>query len=125
MISLLTGWLTGKALPYLVAAAIALAAACLFWAGVAKIDGMVDKARIEAIAARDAYWKAEIATVNAKIEAASAAAARAAMQRDAELADAAKTIADQQALLETTNATLPGGGDCGIGRDRVRLLSHQ
>lgn len=119
------GWITGKALPYLVAAAITLTAAALFWAGVAKINSMVETARKEAVDARDDHWKAEIATVNAKIEAASAAAARAAMQRDAELADANRTIADQQTQLEAANAALPGSGDCGLGRDRVRLLNRQ
>lgn len=115
-------WMTGKALPYLIAAAVALAAAALFALGVAKLDGMIDTAREEAKTARDAYWQGQISEANAKVSAAAASLARMAMQKDAELAEADRKLKDQQAETEAQNAALPGADDCGLSRDRVRLL---
>jgi hypothetical protein len=115
-------WMTGKALPYLIAAAVALAAASLFTLGVAKLGSMIDTAREEAKTARDAYWKGQIAETNAKVSAAAASLARMAMQKDAELAEADRKLRDQQAETEAQNAALPGADDCGLSRDRVRLL---
>lgn len=115
-------WMTGKALPYLIAAAVALAAAALFALGVAKLGGMIDTAREEAKSARDAYWQGQIAEANAKVSAAAASLARMAMQKDAELAEADRKLKDQQAETEAQNAALPGADDCGLSRDRVRLL---
>lgn len=116
-------WMTGKALPYLIAAAVAFAAAALFALGVAKLDGMIDKARQEAIAARDAHWQGQITEANAKVATAAASLARLAMQRDAELAEADRKLKDQQDEMEARNAALPGADDCGLSRDRVRLLN--
>jgi hypothetical protein len=115
-------WMTGKALPYLIAAAVALAAAALFALGVAKLNGMIETAREEAKTARDAYWQGQISEANAKVATAALSLARLSMQKDAELAEADRKLKDQQAELEAQNAALPGADDCGISRDRVRLL---
>ena len=117
-------WASGKALPYLIAAAVALAAAALFGLGIAKLDSMLETARDEAKAGRDAYWQGQIAEANAKVSAAAASLARMAMQKDAELADADRKLRDQQAETEAQNAVLPGADDCGLSRDRVRLLNR-
>jgi hypothetical protein len=116
-------WMTGKALPYLIAAAVALAAAALFTLGIAKLDSMVDKAQDEAKVARDAYWQGQIAEANAKVATAAASLARLSMQKDAELAEADRKLRDTQAEMEAKNAALPGASDCGLSRDRVRLLN--
>lgn len=117
-------WLTGKAGPYLIAAVVALAAAALIALSIARLDGMIDKARQEAVAARDAHWQTEIAKANAKVSSAAASLARLAIQKDAELAEADRKLRDTQADMEAQNAALPGAGDCGLSRDRVRLLNR-
>lgn len=115
-------WMTGKALPNIVAAAVALAAAALFALGIAKLDSMIETARDEAKTARDAYWQGQISAANAKVSEAAASLARMAMQKDAELAEADRQLKNQQAETEAQNAALPGANDCGLSRDRVRLL---
>lgn len=115
----------GKALPYLVASAVALAAVALLGLAISRLDGMLDKARQEAAAARDAHWQAEIAKANARMSSAEASLARLAMQRDAELAEAERKFKDQQDEMEAQNAALPGGDGCGLSRDRVRLLNQR
>jgi len=118
-------WMTGKALPYLIAAAVMLAAAALFAIGMGRINAMVETARAEAIAARDAHWMAQISEANAKVDKAAASLARLAMQKDAELAAAERSMREQQTTLEAENAALPGADDCGLSHDRVRLLNRR
>ncbi|PIO98598.1 Exonuclease SbcC [uncultured Pleomorphomonas sp.] len=118
-------WLAAKVSPLVIAAALALGAAALIYLGIARIDGMVDTARQEAIAARDAHWSAQIAEANAKVSAAAASLARLAMQKDAELAEADRKLQDKQTEMEASNAALPGGDGGGISRDRVRLLNQR
>lgn len=104
---------------------VALVLACAgisFWRGMAAIESMVETARTEAFAARDAHWKLEIEKSNAAVEKTIAENAIAA----AEASSAAEqTISGLRAALtelETKNASLPDGGRCGLDAGRVRLL---
>lgn len=110
-------------------AALALALAALLalaglsaWAGARHVSAMVETARAEAIAARDAHWRGEIAAANAKVEAARADQAAAALDAQSraqvEIDAARRSLAD----MEAANAALPDPGRCGLGRARVRLL---
>lgn len=116
--------IAGKATPRLIAAALVLCAAGLFFLGVAMIGGWIEDARTEARAERDHYWREQIARANEETAKAEAALARQAMERSAELAAAEETIRLKQDELEKANAAIPDNSG-GIGHDRVRLLNRQ
>lgn len=118
-------WVAGKATPYLVAAAVVLAAATIFTLGMSKIADMIETAREEASKGRDAYWQSQIAEANVKVANAAVNLARLSMQKDAELAEADRKLKDQQTEMEALNAALPGADSCGLSRDRVRLLKNR
>lgn len=94
-----------------------------FWRGMEAIKAMELRAATTAKAERDAHWRAEIATSNARVEKARADQAVAAMAADERLRDAAASFEAKLKDLETRNAELPHGDRVGIGRDRVRLLN--
>lgn len=111
----------GVVLALLVAALFA-AGGLGFWRGMATIERMVETARTEALAARDAHWKAEIEKSNAAVEKSIAENAIAAAKTSAE---AEKTISGLRAALaelEAKNVTLPNGNAGGLDRARVQLL---
>lgn len=89
---------------------------------VTALHRMVTKAEEAARAERDAYWQAEIATSNAKVE----NLLRLAEMAKAAADDAARaTIADVNRKLtdlEKKNEALALGPCGGLGRDRVQLL---
>jgi hypothetical protein len=93
------------------------------WRAAAVIDGMVVAAADAARAERDAHWRAEIEASNAAVARAQAAQAQAAMAADAEIKAAQGRLEDQLKDQEKANAALAETGDCGLGRDRVRLLN--
>lgn len=103
-------------------AALLAAGGFAFWRGMARIDGMVETARVEATKARDAFWRGEIAKANAIAERARADQIAAAAAADREAAEQIARLEDQLDRLERENATLPNGDACGLGRSRVRLL---
>lgn len=111
----------GVVLALLVAALFA-AGGLGFWRGMAAIESMVETARTEAFAARDAHWKLEIEKSNAAVEKSIAENAIAAAKASSA---AEQTISGLRAALtelETKNASLPDGGRCGLDAGRVRLL---
>lgn len=120
------GTLLGKkAAPFLIAAALALGAAGLFFLGVETIDGWIETARVEARKERDNYWRAEIEKSNAAAQAKIADNLRTTMavqQRASEDVAAAEARATE---LEKSNAALPDNGDRGLRRERVRLLNQR
>lgn len=99
-----------------------------FWRGMENIRIMVmtaaKDARANAIAERDAAWKAEIATSNAAVERQRAEQAIVAAAADAAARAEIDRLKGELADLEKRNAQLPNGADRGLGRDRVRLLNH-
>lgn len=94
-----------------------------FWRGMVAIDAMEARAAAAATKARDAHWRAEIATSNALVEKARADQAEAAMRADATIREAESRHQTELKDLESRNAQLPDGDRRGIGRDRVRLLN--
>lgn len=125
MMGLLAGLASGRAMTaVLVAAALAAFAGLWFWRGMAAIDGMITDARALAIVERDAHWRAEIAISNAEAE-----QARAEQVINAAAADGAAqlqiaALKSELEQMEAVNASLPNGDACGLGHERVRLLSR-
>lgn len=112
----------GRLLGLIIIAGFLLGAGLAFWRGMAAIERMELAARTSAIAERNAYWKAEIATSNAAVERQRAEQAITAARASAE-ADAKITrLQAQLTELEKMNASLPNGGACGLDAGRVRLL---
>lgn len=120
--AVLTGRVGKAGLIAIAVAAVLAIAGFAFWRGMARIDGMVEAARVDATAAERLKWEADIARANAAVEKARAdqAVAVAAIEREA--AEHAARLEDQLERLERENAALPNGGTCGLGRERVRLL---
>lgn len=83
---------------------------------------LVSEARQEAMDARDAFWKGQIAESNAQAEAARAASANARAQAEATARAEIDRLRTQLTELEKANAALPGGDACGIDAERLRLL---
>lgn len=121
MLSSLASRLAG---PFLIPAALLLAAAIVASMAVRTTRAMVADARAQALAERDAHWTAEIEKANAEAARRIAEQAKAALA--VEIAANAKVQAAQDRLaeLERENAALPDGDARGIGRDRVRLLNR-
>jgi hypothetical protein len=109
-------------------AIILIALVCItgiaFWRGVARIETMVDTARIEARAERDAHWRGEIARSTAEAEVERARLAINAAAADMAARGEIERLTGQITDLEKSNASLPGAGACGIDRERVRLLAR-
>ncbi|MBB2905760.1 hypothetical protein FHR76_002142 [Rhizobium sp. RAS22] len=115
-------WVSKAVTPLIVVAALLAAAAFLGWLSIATVNGMVERAVNLKASERDAHWKGEIETANAKAAYAEAAQARYAieLERDASIRIGALNVNKEK--LENENAALPNGDACGLGRDRVRLL---
>lgn len=92
------------------------------WLVVSEVRGMVADTAATARAERDAVWRAELEASNAKAESARAAQAVAMSRADAQAAAEIARLQTTLTELEISNAALPGGGNCGLGADRVRLL---
>ena len=106
----------------IVVAAMLAAGGFAFWRGLSRIEAMVETARVEAIAARDAKWQAEIARANAAVEKARAAQLAAVIETERRAAAAIAEAEEEIARLEQENAELPNGSDLAFDRDHVRLL---
>jgi hypothetical protein len=95
-----------------------------FMKGIRRIDAMIETARTEARAGRDAHWRGEIAKANAEAEVERARLALNSSAADAAARDQIERLAGQVSDMEKANASLPGAGACGLGRERVRLLAR-
>jgi uncharacterized protein YhaN len=94
------------------------------WRATAAVERMVERAATSARVERDAAWRAEIEKANAAVARAEAAQVRVALAADAEIKAAQTRLEGELKDLETKNAALAQSGDCGVGRDRVRLLNN-
>lgn len=121
MIGVLSAKLSGRG--FLIAIVIGLGCLC-FLRGIAHIDAMVEAARIEARAERDAHWRGEIARADAEAAAESARLAIKAAAADMAARGEIERLSAQLNDLEKINAALPGAGACGLDRERVRLLAR-
>ncbi|CUX60241.1 hypothetical protein CFBP6626_17865 [Agrobacterium tumefaciens] len=121
---MISAWLTKAARPVIIVLLLIGAALFLGWLTIATVNGMVERAVSRTKTERDAHWTAAIETANTKAANAEAAQVRYAL--DLETATSAKidALRARNEELETQNAALPNGDDCGLGRDRVRLLPH-
>ena len=115
----------GKTTPYIIAAALLLIAALLFWGGIQTVDGWISSARKQAIEERDAYWRAEISASNLEVQKQITENLKQTMAvQDAAVARAseAEARADE---LEKRNAELPVNSCGGLGRARGELLNER
>lgn len=89
------------------------------------VNSMVENADKRAREARDAHWTAQIEKSNAEVERARAAQARAALDEQSKAQAEINRLRTSLSELERQNAALPGGGNVGLDRGRVRLLRAQ
>lgn len=101
-------------------AVIVLSGFLILW----RIDTMIERAERAAIKSRDAHWTAEIERGNAEANRKIAEQAKAALAIEADANARIRAVEIQLASLEAENAALPNGDACGLGRDRIRLLSR-
>lgn len=122
--SLLSAWLLKAAQPFIIVLLLILAALFLGWLTVKTVNGMVDDAVTRTVSERDAFWSAGIEAANKKAAEAEANQARYALNLERDTNVKLDALRTQKKEREIKNARLPNGDRCGLGRDRVRLLSH-
>ncbi|UDF29822.1 UNVERIFIED_ORG: hypothetical protein LHK14_00420 [Roseateles sp. XES5] len=110
--------------PVLIGGALLVFMLLLIWAILAKFDSALERAARQAAEARDAHWTAQVERANADANRRVADQAKAALAIEADANARVRTITDQLTTMEIANAALPSGDDCGLGRDRVRLLPN-
>ena len=106
-------------------AVVAAALAALAWGAVALVGAIEARdRRIADVAAtaRDAHWRAEIATSNAAVERARAEQAAQALAAEAAARAEIDRLSTALNDLEARNAQIPGGNRVGLSRERVRAL---
>lgn len=121
---MIEGWLLKAARPLIIVLLLILAALFLGWLTIKTVNGMVDDAVTRTVSERDAFWTAGIETATRKAAEAEAQQARHALDLERDTNVKLDALRAQKQELEIENARLPNGNDCGLGRDRVRLLPH-
>lgn len=111
-------------LPVLIGGALLVFMLALLWVILVKFDGMLERAARTAAEARDSYWTGQIERSNAEVNRQLADQAKAALAIEADANARVRAVEIQIANLEVENAALPGGDDCGLRRDRVRVLPN-
>lgn len=94
-------------------------------AGIETVNTMVETAAATARAERDNYWRAEIEKSNAATQAKIAENLKATMAAQDAARDQVAAAEMRAAELEKENAALPDDDDCGLSRNRVRLLNQR
>lgn len=112
------------AIPVLIGGALLVFGLLFLWLFLVRFDTMMERAAERATQARDAFWTGEIERSNAAANRAIADQAKAALEIETAANLRIRMAENQFFNLETANAALPGGDDCGLGRDRVRVLPH-
>lgn len=112
------------AVPVLIGGVLFVFMLALLWAILMKFDTMLERAARTAAEARDGYWTGEIERSNAKANRLLADQAKAALAIETNANARVRAVEIQLANLEAENAALPGGDDCGLRRDRVRVLPN-
>lgn len=115
-------WLSKAVMPVLIAAGLFLFSALLVLQAVNGVTNWLETRRERIIAARDEYWKGEIARTNLELARTQAAQLQAALQLEADAQAKLKEADAQLVELEKRNAELPNGNACGLGRARGQLL---
>jgi len=112
------------AVPVLIGGALVVFALLFLWLYLVRFDDMMERAARRAAEARDLYWTAELERSNAETNRRLADQAKAALAIESDANARVRAAETQLANLETANAALPGGDDCGLDRDRVRMLPN-
>jgi len=123
-VSAVASMLRKAVFPVLVGGALLVFMLVLLWAILVKFDNMLERAARTAAEARDAYWTGEIERSNAEANRRLADQAKAALAIETDANARVRAVEVQLANLEAENAALPGGDDCSLGRDRVRVLPN-
>ncbi|MEY9717873.1 regulator of protease activity HflC (stomatin/prohibitin superfamily) [Sinorhizobium fredii] len=120
----MTALLSKAAAPFIIAGLLFAAGAGLAAFAATKVSGMIEEARAEARAERDAHWTAEIERANASANRKIADQAREALRVEAAANERIRAAEHELAEQEKKNAALPDGDRGGLDRDRVRLLAR-
>jgi hypothetical protein len=121
MMSLVSGRMVG----FIVAGTLVLAIALVGWQSLRQVNALIEITRASATAERDAHWRAEIQSAEARTAQAIADGLRRTMTVEANARGQVAALEARAAELESLNASLPDGNSCGLGRDRVRLLNNR
>ncbi|MCY1705224.1 hypothetical protein [Pannonibacter sp. SL95] len=119
MMSLVSGRMVG----FVIVGTLVLAIALVGWQSLRQVNALITIVRASAIAERDAHWRGEIQAAEARTAQAIAGALRRTMAAEATARDQIAAADARAAELEKANAQLPDSPECGLGRDRVRLLN--
>lgn len=119
MMSLVSGRLPG----IIIVGALVLALAQIGLLCLRQVNALIEITRASATAERDAHWRAEIQSAEARTAQAIADGLRRTMAAEATARDQIAAADARAAELERANAQLPDSPECGLGRDRVRLLN--
>lgn len=115
------------ALLILAVLALLISGALVVTYAIGQVKSMVATARVEASAARDAYWKSEIERSNAAAHA-EVMQLQASLQADVNARTKLDNLNEAFANLEAANAAMPETGTnaiaCGLGRGHVGLLPN-
>lgn len=116
------------ALLILAVLALLISGALVVTYAIGQVKSMVATARVEASAARDAYWKSEIERSNAAAAHAEVMQLQASLQADVNARTKLDNLNEAFANLEAANAAMPETGTnaiaCGLGRGHVGLLPN-
>lgn len=110
------------ATPLIVLGSMVLAAVFLGWVSLMTIEGMIDDARVQAIAERNAFWEGRIEKANAATNKQAADQVSAALRIQAEASERITSATQLLADLKVKNAQLPRRDDCGLSVERGQLL---
>lgn len=121
---MIEAWLLKAARPLIIVLLLILAALFLGWLTIKTVNGMIADAVASTVSERNAFWTAGIEAANRKAAEAEANQARRALDLERDTNVKLDALRTQKQEREIKNARLPNGDRCGLGRDRVRLLSH-
>lgn len=122
---MIEAWLTKATRPLIIALLLIMAALFLCWLTIKTVNGMIDDAVTRTVSERNAFWTAGIEAANRKAADAEANQARYALDLERDTTAKLDALRTKKEEMETKNAVLPNGDRCGLGRDRVRLLSQR
>ena len=109
----------------LAAALVTAAAALSVFLGIRELRQVLNDARQQTAAERDAYWHGEIAKADAAGLAKVNDALKATLAVQADASDKIAAAVRRATELEKDNAVLPDGDKCGLSRERGQLLNKR
>lgn len=122
MPTFLAGWLSKKIVPWILVGLLFTVGGISARMAVGKVSDLIDARVASAKSECNALWKAELAEKSLEVARLKLALSEQVKQADRQIRAAEDAARDQLEQMEKDNAALPGGDDCGLRADRVRLL---